>query len=189
MGHPAGHATTGDALHSREDVIERKKSLREQADGLSKESRGFPVNSPERNQLYRVIQTFQAEQDDLELLLEGSFLPQHSRQQLISPRAVFTSPLFRVCSKKLGREKQTSLEMKNNSGQVVFRYTGPELRQSDGMVFMALLNLVRDVRAGEGVSFSAEGICQTVFGRYDGPTRNSLREHVKRLQRSDVSAV
>jgi hypothetical protein len=49
---------------------------------------------------------------------------------------------------------------------------------------MALLNLTRDMRLGDTVSFHAEEVCQNIFGRYDGPTRLLLQEHIKRLQRA-----
>ncbi len=170
-------------LRTREDILAFKASLRAQADALGKEAKGHPAGSPERNELYREIQANIEEQNRLESLLEQGFVPQHSPQQLISPRAFFVSPLFRVCSKRLERARDLSLELKGSSGQLLFRYNGPELRQSDGLVFMALLNLVRDVRAGETVSFHAEDLCRAIFRRYDGPARAQLRDHIKRLQR------
>ena len=170
-------------LNTREDVLQRKGQLRLLVDDMVKEAKTHPVNSPDRNRLYSVIQDNHAEQAELESVLQAQFVPQHSPKQLISPRAFFVSPLFRVCSKRLTREDSVAVELKSTTGQVLFRYVGPELRQSDGLVFMALLNLVRDVRAGQSVSFHAEDICKLVFGRYDGPTRSRLRDHIKRLQR------
>lgn len=172
-----------DRLRTREDVLTQKTKLREQAEQLGKEAKTYPAGSPERNELYREIQANLDEQNRLEGLLGEGFVPQHNPQQLISPRAFFVSPLFRVCSKRLERARDLSLELKGNTGQILFRYNGPELRQSDGLVFMALLNLVRDVRAGETVSFHAEDLCRAVFRRYDGPARAQLRDHIKRLQR------
>lgn len=175
------------AMNTRQCIIDRKVALRTIADELSKEARSHPVNSPERNRLYREIQEQQDEQHRLEQVLEQDFMPQHGPLQLLSPRAFFVSPLFRVASKRLTRQRDISLEMTSpHTGGKALRYTGPELRQSDGLVFMTLLNLVRDVRVGERVSFNAEQLCRAAFGRYDGPTRNLLRDHVKRLQRGLV---
>lgn len=175
------------ALNTRQCIIDRKGALRAIAEELSREARGYPVNSPERNRLYREIQDQQDEQSRLESVLEQDFMPQHGPLQLLSPRAFFVSPLFRVASKRLTRQRDIQLEMNNpHTGGKPLRYTGPELRQSDGLVFMALLNLVRDIRVGERVSFNAEHLCRAAFGRYDGPTRNLLRDHVKRLQRGLV---
>lgn len=179
-------ADDGGKLNTRECIIKRKVELRAIAEDLSREARSHPANSPERNRLYRVIQEQHDEQTRLEELLTSDFVPQHGPQQLLSPRAFFVSPLFRVASKRVERERNLSLELKNVTGDTVLRYTGPELRQSDGLIFMSLLNLVRDVRAGERVSFNAEEVCRAVFGRYDGPTRNLLRDHIKRLQRGLV---
>lgn len=167
----------------RASLLECKKQLRSVAQDLSNEAKSYPVNSPERNRLYKEIQGHIEEQARLEELIQDEFLPQHGAQQLISPRAFFVSPLFRVCSKRLERSRDTSVELKSSSGQLLFRYSGPELRQSDGMVFMALLNLTRDIRAGDTVSFNAEELCKKVFKRYDGPSRAQLKDHIKRLQR------
>lgn len=171
------------ALTCRQALLESKKQLRSVAQDLTNEAKTFPVNSPERNRLYREIQGHIDEQARLEELIQDAYLPQHSPNQLISPRAFFVSPLFRVCSKRLERSRDMAVELKSSTGQVLFRYSGPELRQSDGMVFMALLNLTRDVRTGESVSFSAEDLCRVVFKRYDGPSRAQLKDHIKRLQR------
>ena len=175
--------TEPEALATRSCILQRKMSLRESNNSLTKEARVQPANSPERNRIYKVIQDNGNQQSELENLLQTSFLPQHGPTQLLSPRAFFVSPLFRVGSKKVARERAVTLQLKNNQGNVVFTYNGPELRQSDGLVFMALLNLTRDARLGDQVSFSAEELCNSVFGRYDGPTRQLLLDHIKRLQR------
>ena len=181
---PTDSASFGEAMNTRQCVIDRKIELRTVAGDLSQEARTHLANSPERNRLFRVIQAQQDEQHALEDVLSTDFVPQHGPLQLLSPRAFFVSPLFRVASRQRTRERSVSLELKNSQGVSVLKYTGPELRQSDGLIFMALLNLARDVRAGTPVSFSAESVCRSAFDRYDGPTRNMLRDHIKRLQRS-----
>ena len=64
----------------------------------------------------------------------------------------------------------------------VIRYVGPELRQSDGLVFLALVHMLRDVQVGTAVSLQPEAVCLALFGRYDGNSRRQLREHIQRLQ-------
>lgn len=180
---PGNELLAAESMNTRKCIVERKVEMREATQELSKEARTHPVNSPERNRLYQLVQSQHDGQARLEGLLQSDFLPQHGPRQLLSPRAFFVSPLFRVCSKRLTRERSVALDLKNAQGDVILRYQGPELRQSDGLIFMALLNLVRDVRTGERVSFTADDVCRTVFGRYDGPTRASLKDHIKRLQR------
>lgn len=170
-------------LSTRSSILAAKGHLKEQAALLSQDAKTKQAGSPERNRIYKAVQENIEQQDRLEELLREGFVPQHSQNQLISPRAFFVSPLFRVCSKKVARSRDTLLEFKNNQGKVLFTYNGPELRQSDGLVFMALLNLARDLRAGDSVSFTAEELCMAVFKRYDGPARSQLRDHIKRLQR------
>jgi len=183
---PFSTARSHDRLRTREDVLKEKARLKAHAAGLSQDAQSHKAGSPERNRLYAQVQQCFDSQQQMEELLQTRFLPQHSPRQLISPRAFFVSPLFRVCSKRLQRARETVLAFEDSRGQVLFRYIGPELRQSDGLVFMSLLNLVRDVRAGESVPFSAEDLCMAVFGRYDGPARTQLRDHIKRLQRGLV---
>jgi len=173
-------------LRTRQDILQEKSRLRAHAADLSETARAYKAGSPERNRLYAQVQQCFDEQQVMEELLQQKFLPQHSPLQLLSPQAFFMSPLFRVCSKRVPRSRDALVDFHGANGRMLFRYQGPELRQSDGLVFMALLNLARDVRAGEVVAFSAEALCQATFGRYDGPTRNQLRDHIKRLQRGLV---
>lgn len=180
---PGKSQKDGSALQVRQDLLHQKRTLKEDAKSLEKEARQHPVNSPERNWVYKRIQANLEQQELLEGLLTNDFLPQHSPQQLISPRAFFASALFRVCSKRLEREREHTVEALGPGGVRLFRYTGPELRQSDGLVFMALLNIARDAKLGAPVTFPAESLCKTVFQRYDGPARSQLKEHIKRLQR------
>jgi hypothetical protein len=186
MEHQVNSAAS-EILQTRACILARKLELREVSSDLAKEAKTHPANSPERNRLYGHIQSQQGEQLHLENMLGELFVPQHGPNQLLSPRAFFVSSLFRVCSKRLVRQREVSLEIRAQGGAKL-TYTGPELRQPDGLVFMGLLNLVRDVRAGETVSFSAESLCRTIFGRYDGPTRVLLKDHIKRLQRGLIEA-
>lgn len=169
---------------TRSGILSKKQVLRSAREEANAEAKRVTAQHPERNKFFRVVQDCLLEEEQLERMLQTEFLPQHSEKQLISPRAFFVSPLFRVCSKRLQREELVKVELTRSSGDVVLRYRGPELRQSDGLVFMALLNEARDYRMGTPIKFSAEALCEKVFGRYDGPTRKLLREHIKRLQQA-----
>ncbi|GAC1531175.1 MAG: hypothetical protein NVS2B4_10390 [Ramlibacter sp.] len=106
-------------------------------------------------------------------------MPQYGPAQFIGPRAFLQTPLFRVAGKQRARQGATSLVLVS---QPHVAYLGPELRQSDGLVFASLVHMARDVRLDVGVSFHAEDVCCTLFGRYDGNTRRQLRDHIQRLQ-------
>ncbi len=172
------------ALNSRQSVILKTGQLRAQAADLAKEAQELPPGAPERAGLMRGVQDRNAARAHLETVLSSGFIPSHGLNQLVSPRVFFVSPLFKVASKRQEREKQITLSLRTNDGGALFNYTGPELRQSDGLVFMGLLNQTKDARIGTTVSFSAEELCQKTFGRYDGPTRKLLRAHIQRLQRA-----
>jgi len=113
--------------------------------------------------------------------LEGQFIPGHSSSQLISPRVFFTSPLFCVRSRSIERKEHVVFSLADG-----LSYAGPELRQDDGLVFMALLNLARDVNVGSLVTFSPREVCETIYRRYDGPARKRLHTAIKRLQISVI---
>jgi hypothetical protein len=169
-------------MDTRAGILQKIKLSRAGQAEAAKQAKDLPANSQERKRLYRVVQDFEAEASTLRALLDTSFVPQHSPDQLIGPRALFASPLFRVCAKKVSREELVKLDICAPDGTVLMAYRGPELRQADGKVFMALLNLARDIQVGKDVTFGPDEFCRTVFGRYDGPTRHRLMEHVKRLQ-------
>lgn len=171
------------AMGTRRGVLKQRAQLHAQAVELAREAGELPQSATERSLLFRSAQEKHAARAHLEAVLVNGFLPAHGANQLISPRVFFVSPLFRVASKRIERERTLSLELKTSEGGVLLRYTGPELRQSDGMVFMTLLNTARDDRLGNRVSFNVEDLCIRAFGRYDGPTRKLLRTHIQRLQR------
>lgn len=160
--------------------IRTAEALRAQS---SKDARRVGAGSPERNALYQHIRACVDEEKNLEMLLKERFLPQHGLTQFVSPRAFFLSPLFRVGSNKIARAKHIEHILLGSIESPVIRYEGPELRQSDGLVFMALLHMLRDVRVGTSASFHPENVCMTLLGRYDGNSRKQLREHILRLQR------
>jgi hypothetical protein len=179
-----GHASG--VLPTRSTLLSQKQALRRDREAATNESRRERQDTPERRRLFRVVQDALLEEQRIEEELETKFIPQHGAGQLISPRAFFVSPLFRVSSRSAARSDSVTIEMKSERQGMVLKYLGPELRQSDGLVFMALLNLTRDAQAGCTVHFSAEELCRAVFQRYDGKSRVLLRDHIVRLQRGLV---
>ena len=129
------------------------------------------------------IQAYKAEEDILEGHLSNAFIPQHGPTQLLSPRAFFVSPLFRVRRDNDARADSIKLDLPISTTKGWLRYEGPELRQSDGLVFLALLHMLRDVQVGTAVSIQPVAVCRALFGGYDGHLRNKLRDHIQRLQK------
>lgn len=124
----------------------------------------------------------------VELLEEGmaaDFVPQHSQLQLISPPNFFTSRLFHARSRTLPRALNLEFPLDSKSPDGV-RYVGPELRQGDGLIFMALLNLCRDYRVGKQASFDVAAMTVALWGAYNGQQRKRLKLGIQRLQRATI---
>lgn len=171
----------GDDTGTRQGVIDTKRSLESLRQMTFKETKGVLAGA-EKNALYAEIRGYAEEAARLERHLEEDFVPIHGPGQFLSPRAFFVSPLFRVRNRNELRQKHLELELPAALGKLPIRYSGPELRQSDGLVFLALIHMLRDVRAGAAVSLHPEAVCMALFKRYDGNARRQLREHIQRLQ-------
>ena len=175
------HTDPGEATRTRRGVLQSKRDLEAGRSKTFAQTRG--QHTPEeKNALYQEIRWYADKAEVLERHLNEHFLPQHGPEQLLSPRAFFVSPLFRVRSKTRLREKHVEMSLPTSHGTAVIRYAGPELRQSDGLVFLALVHMLRDVQVGTAVSLQPEAVCLALFGRYDGNSRRQLREHIQRLQ-------
>lgn len=175
------HTDPGEDTRTRRGVLKSKRLLESQRADAFAETRGMGA-SEEKNALYKEIQACTAQAGHLERHLNTRFVPQHGPEQFLSPRAFFVSPLFRVRSKTRLREKHLELDLQTPNGKPSIRYVGPELRQSDGLVFLSLVHMLRDVQVGTAVSLQPEAVCKALFGRYDGNSRRQLREHIQRLQ-------
>jgi hypothetical protein len=116
------------------------------------------------------------------------FMPQHGQRQLISPRSFFTGPIFHVKSRAAPRA--SSVEVPLATAPAAYpRFVGPELRQDDGLVFMALLNLCRDYRLGKQTCFHPVEMAAALWGGGNGKQVERLRRSIQRLQRSTVEFV
>lgn len=171
----------GEDLRTRRGTIGAKRiqeSLRQLAANELRQTRSAEEKSP----LYGEIRAHADEAAALEDQLRTSFIPLHTPEQFLGPRIFFVSALFRVRSTKEARQQRIELQLPVPRDTHEIRYAGPELRQSDGLVFLALLHMLRDFRAGIAVSLQPEAVCRSLFGRYDGNARRQLREHIQRLQ-------
>lgn len=135
--------------------------------------------------VYNGVQHLLAVVERLETGIEKDFIPQHAQEQLISPRSFFTCRLFHVKSTKAKREPSLAFALDAKAADGA-RYVGPELRQGDGFVFMALLNLCRDYRVGKQACFDVAAMCVALWGSYNGQQRKRLKECIRRLQRSTI---
>ncbi|MCT6721599.1 hypothetical protein [Acidovorax sp. K2F] len=116
--------------------------------------------------------------------LKRDFIPQHSASQFISSQQLIMSRLFNVrgpAERRAEYEMFTVSELADGS----LRFRGPELRQQDGLVFMSLLNMLRDFKAQTLVSFRPADFCVAALGSsYSGQARERLRQSILRLQSS-----
>jgi hypothetical protein len=169
-------------LLTRRGVLESKRSYSERRAAAFQECRGM-APSPEKSALYKEIQVCTENADELEQRLDNTFVPQHGPTQFLSPRAFFQSPLFSASNHSIERAGNVELDLALSQGKPYIRYSGPELRQSDARVFLALLHMLRDVKVGTRVVMQPESVCVAIFGRYDGNSRRQLRTYIQRLQK------
>ena len=172
-------------MFTRTGVLTNKKDLKEQREQAFRDARNMSASS-EKNALYREIRACTEAEEELEQHLQAHFIPQHGPLQFLSPRAFFVCPLFRARGKSISREMQVEFHLPTPQGMPSIRYSGPELRQSDARVFLALLNMLRDVQVGTQVRLEPEPVCIALFRRYDGNSRRQLRTHIQRLQKGLV---
>ncbi len=160
-------------------------AVRRQRQALAEEYRVASRDCPDYAKIPTWIREAELREEQLEAALAQQFLPQHSPDQLISPQLFFMSQLFNVRSRAAPRQTLVEFPLgRTNEGEV--NYAGPEMRQGDGLVFMALLNLIRDVQVGKRVSFEPAELCEALWGAYNGEARNRLRQSIFRLQHAVV---
>jgi hypothetical protein len=172
-------------LTTRRGVIEQKSRSIENRRLTSKELRGLN-DGPEKASLFRQIRARTEHEWELEQSLQTEFIPQHGPSQFIGPRVFFVSPLFRVCKENSDRAPAVNIELSAPGALQRLRYEGPELRQSDALIFMTLLNMLRDFKTDTVVQIHPSAVCKAIYGGYDGPKREKLKTHIYRLQKGLV---
>lgn len=165
----------------RQDMLRDKEQHARNRTDAAKELRGLRSHE-ERNAIYRFIETQLDHENYIKHQLCENFLPQHGPQQLLGTRNLFSTPLFSVRARSDARAPHITLALGETQDGKPLDYRGPELRQSDARVYLALLHMLRDLRLGTVARFHAKDLCPVLFGRYDGDARRQLREHIYRLQ-------
>lgn len=155
---------------------------RRQLEGLQGELR---TKEGDANEVLDGIRHLELELEVLDAALVRDFIPKHSQRQLISPRNFFCDRLFHVKSRSAPRAPHLEFQLDARSANGP-RYVGPELRQGDGLVFMALLNLCRDYRVGKQACFDVASMTQALWGAYNGRLRTLLKQTIQRLQRATI---
>jgi len=153
-----------------------------QHEGLQEE---LMSHSRPGSDLYNGIRHTEAVVKRLNDEYEADFIPQHRPLQGISPRVFLQTRLFRIRSRKEPREANLTLTLSCSASDYV-RFSGPELRQDDGLVLMVLLNLCRDYRVGKQACFNVSRMTTLLWGSYNGQNRKRLKDCVQRLQRSTI---
>lgn len=161
-------------------VIQQLQRSREVVTLVRSQAFQAPKRSFERDECFQELEFYRDQVDDAQDYLATGFVHMHSPDQLIGSRDIFSSPIFNV-RKNAQRTSRVDLALTMTDGTTI-QYEGPELRQSDGLVFMALLNIARDVRVGKSVGFSPCELCQSLWGYYDGKARKRLKGMILRLQ-------
>jgi len=165
----------------RVNRIRDVNSHRELVVDFVREARQAPKGSDEKAERWSEVRSLRSHIKHLENRLDDEFVHLHGPLQLIGSRELLASPIFNVRNPKSPRSMYVEITFTEpDRGNV--KYQGPELRQDDGLVFMALLNIARDVRVGMVVGFSPQKVCEAVWGYYDGSSRARLRSIISRLQ-------
>ncbi len=118
-------------------------------------------------------------QNELEKM-EGQLVPWHHDEQLLSPKSLLCTPLFGV-ARSGTRQAHVVLRIPHSS-VCELTYQGPELRQSDGLVFMALLHLARDFKPGRRVFFNPKALIESFGHQCGGSERQQLHQTILRLR-------
>lgn len=122
------------------------------------------------------IQRLQSELDNM----EAQLVPWHHDEQLLSPKSLLCTPLFGIA--RSGRRHAHVVLQIPHSSVCELTYQGPELRQSDGLVFMALLHLAQDFKPGRRVLFSPKALIASFGHQCGGSERQQLHQTIMRLQ-------
>lgn len=165
----------------RVNRIRDVNSHRELVEGFVRVARQAPKGSDERAERWSEVRSLRLHIKHLENRMDEEFVHLHGPLQIIGSRELLTSPIFNVRNAKSPRSMHVEITF-NEPDRGDVKYQGPELRQDDGLVFMALLNIARDVRVGKVVGFSPQKVCEAVWGYYDGSSRARLRANISRLQ-------
>lgn len=185
--HPLPEAVVIDLRYVQEHdqrgpCLEKVTAHRAQLDLVHREIRNAKNGSIEQQELWKERNFIKDNIDIQESFLKERFIPLHSREQLISTSELLVSPLFNIRNHNEPRRNPISISL-SLAGDGIFGYEGPELRQDDALVFMALLNIMRDIRVDRAAGFAPQALCKALWGIYSGPYRHRLHDVIARLQK------
>lgn len=172
---------------TREDLLLRKQQQRLNRKDIMSEARDKALPQEIRGQLMNEVRRACDEERHLEEELQRSYIPQHGPRQFISPRVILRTALFRVASRSAARKPEIDLTLADDTQNGLIRYVGPELRQTEGLVFMALLHMLRDLPVGTAATFHPKALYISLFGHYDGRARPRLAAAIRRLLRGQIT--
>ncbi len=159
------------------------QSMRRQLKGLQSELQASGQSA--ESDVFPGVRHHIEELERMEQCMMTDFVPQHGSEQLISPQSFFTSRLFNIKNRNASREMHLKFTLGPESPSSV-QYVGPELRQGDGLVFMAMLNVCRDYRVGKQASFDVGQMTAALWGSYNGQARARLKKIIQRLLRATM---
>lgn len=171
---------------TRSYLVSRKRGIERLLKNSAQEVRDAGSSATERAEAYAGRDYYLQRLEDVNGRLTNGFVPQHAPSQIISADLLLASKLFNVKNSATPRHALLRFELGSPEDGPIF-YRGPELRQSDGIVFMALVNSLRDVPAGHVCQFSPQEMCQAIYGYYDGRARAKLKETVLRLMQAVIT--
>ncbi len=171
----------------RINCLRELEALRDDIREFSAELKDVGDDKKRASELFRFLQRVQERIADIEDIMKTRFVPKHSPRQFIAPSDILVSPIFNVRNRKSTRQASIQLNF-IGAKQSRIQYSGPELRQSDGLVFMAILNMARDIEVGYTVGFDPKALCETLYGNYCGKQRHILQETIRRLMMGVITA-
>lgn len=118
--------------------------------------------------------------------LRGQQLPLWPADVRCAPNEFLRSALFTARNRNQKRRRlwQETL-MLIGSGRIT--YTGDELRQDDGSVWLAIVQLARDTPLGERVEFTPYSLCKMLGWAPGGPAYKHLFQCLTRLQATSLA--
>lgn len=166
----------------RQALQSHNKYLREQRAALQRE---YPNRADRNADYHSELQHLNDGIEENERQLK-TFIAGHRQGRFLGSSPLLTLPIFTVGNRSATRDSMRALELRTLSlGPLIC--TGPELRQEDGLVFLALVRISQDVRPGRSVGFIPGEVCQALFGFDNGVARRRLRECIGRLQDTKLS--
>lgn len=180
---PIGQLADGDEHQdSRQALQGHNKYLREQRAALQRE---YPSRGDRNADYHSELQHFTDGIEENERQLKA-FIAGHRQGRFLGSSPLLTLPIFTVGNRRTPRDSIRTLQLRTLTlGPLTC--TGPELRQEDGLVFLALVRISQDVRPGRSVGFMPGEVCQALFGFDNGAARRRLRDSISRLQDTKLS--